>query len=107
MHDNDRTWTPVTVGMVVYPGFTQLDLAGPYEVFARMPETRVTLVAASVEPSRSDMGLAIVPDTGFADAPPLDIVFVPGGPGQQKAMEEERLIGFLREREASAREPVE
>ena len=33
--------------MVLFPGLTQLDLTGPYEVFARMPQTTVSLVAAT------------------------------------------------------------
>ena len=39
-----------TIGMVLFPNLTQLDLTGPYEVFCRMPNTRVHLVAASHEP---------------------------------------------------------
>ena len=31
----------MTVGMVLFPNLTQLDLTGPYEVFARMPDTVV------------------------------------------------------------------
>lgn len=40
----------LTVGMVLFPDVTQLDLTGPYEVFARMPHTTVYLVAATPAP---------------------------------------------------------
>ena len=71
--------TPLTVGMVLFDGLTQLDLTGPYELLARMPDTRVHLVAASLAPVRSEWGLVIVPDTTFDDAPPIDVLCVPGG----------------------------
>jgi hypothetical protein len=41
----------VTVGMVLFPNLTQLDLTGPYEVFARMPNTSVLLAAATMMPA--------------------------------------------------------
>jgi len=86
---------PLTVGMVLFPKLTQLDLAGPYEVFSRMPNTKVHLVAATSAPVRSEWGLAITPDTTFDQTPPLDIVFVPGGVGANPMMEDAALLQFL------------
>jgi cyclohexyl-isocyanide hydratase len=81
--------------MVLFPNLTQLDLTGPYEVFARTPNTEVRLLAATLEPVRSQHGLAIVPDERFEDAPPLDVVCVPGGPGVDRAMEDREILEFL------------
>jgi transcriptional regulator GlxA family with amidase domain len=53
---------PLAVGMVLFPGVTQLDLTGPYEVFCRMPNTKVHLLAATDEPVRSEFGLTIAPE---------------------------------------------
>ena len=74
------------IGMLLFPRLTQLDLTGPYEVRARLPNTKVHLVAHSREPVKTDRGLAIVPTTTFGDCPQLDVVMVPGGPGQQDVM---------------------
>jgi cyclohexyl-isocyanide hydratase len=41
-------------------------------------------------------GLQIVPNVAFADCPPADILFVPGGPGQMALMEDGEVLGFLR-----------
>jgi hypothetical protein len=38
--DAGRTSDPLAVGMVLFPSYTHLDLAGPYEVLARLPATR-------------------------------------------------------------------
>ncbi len=95
--------TPVSVGMVLFDGLTQLDLTGPYEVLARMPDTRVHLVAASRTPVRSEWGLAIVPDATFDDAPPLDVLCVPGGWSVNARLTDDALLAFLRTRGERAR----
>ena len=45
----------VTVGMVLFPDLTQLDLTGPYEVFARMPGARVALLSADGAPVQTEV----------------------------------------------------
>jgi cyclohexyl-isocyanide hydratase len=94
---------PLSVGMVLFPGLTQLDLTGAYEVLARMPDTRVHLVASTRDPVRSEWGLTISPDATFADAPTLDVLCVPGGWGVNECLDDEELIGFLRARGERAR----
>jgi cyclohexyl-isocyanide hydratase len=91
MHDSRS----LTVGMVLFPNLTQLDLTAPYEVFSRMPNTTVLLAAAALEPVRSERGLAITPSVTFDETPPLDIVCVPGGVGVNAMMEDEVLLRFL------------
>lgn len=98
-----RTVTSVSVGMVLFPDLTQLDLTGPYEVFARTPGAEVHLLASSLDPVRAEGGLAIVPDATFAEAPRLDVLSVPGGAGVLPAMEDREVLGFLAEREPEAR----
>ena len=91
------------VGMLIFPRLTQLDMTGPYEVLARLPGTTVDLVARTPEPVTTDRGMQIVPTTTYADCLPLDVVMVPGGPGQQELMEDEAALGFLRRQAQSAR----
>ena len=91
------------IGMVLFEGVTQLDLTGPYEVLARMPQSRVDLIAASMAPVRTEWGLTITPDVTFDDAPPLDMLCVPGGWGVDARLDDERLLGFLRLHGAHAR----
>ncbi|MGH7622579.1 MAG: DJ-1/PfpI family protein [Gemmatimonadaceae bacterium] len=95
--------TRTTIGMVLFDGMTQLDLTGPYEVLARMPETRVVLVASRMSPVRTEWGLTIAPDATFDDAPAMDLVCVPGGWGVNALLEDAALLDFLRERAAHAR----
>ena len=93
----------ITVGMLVFPNLTQLDLTGPYEVFARMPNAKVHLVWKRDEPVVSDVGLTLVPTTTCAACPPLDVICIPGGPGQIDLMEDAEIIDFVRRQGAQAR----
>jgi cyclohexyl-isocyanide hydratase len=86
---------PVSVGLVLFPKLTQLDLTGPYEVFSRMPDTRVHLVASTADPVPSEKGLTIIPDATFERLPQMDILCVPGGVGVNRMMEDDALLHFL------------
>ncbi len=90
------------IGMLIFPRMTQLDMTGPYEVLARLPDTQVDLVARSLDPVVTDRGMQIVPTLTYADCLPLDVIMVPGGPGQQDLMEDEETLGFLRRQAADA-----
>ena len=98
-----KTPSPISVGIVLFEGVTQLDLTGPYEVFARMPNTTVHLLAATAKPVRTEWGLTIAPTAGFDDAPRLDVLCVPGGWGVDAQLEDARLLQFLRDRAPEAR----
>ena len=91
------------IGMLIFPGMTQLDMTGPYEVLVRLPDTQVDLVARTRDPVVTDRGMQIVPTVTYAECPPLDVVMVPGGPGQQELMEDEEALGFLRKQAAGAK----
>ncbi|MGA2792432.1 MAG: DJ-1/PfpI family protein [Roseiarcus sp.] len=94
---------PVEIGLVVFPNVQQLDLTGPYEVFASWPQARVRLVWKSREPVLSSTGLRLEPDAAFDDCPPLDVVCAPGGVGINPLLVDEAVLGFLRRQAAAAR----
>lgn len=88
--------------MLVYPMMTLLDLAGPQAALGMHGETY--LVWKDREPVPTDSGVTIVPTHTFGDCPDdLDVLFAPGGFGTAQWMEDEAVIGFLRERGRTAR----
>src|SRR5688572_20315993 len=91
------------LGLLLYPKLTQLDLTGPFEVLSRLPDARVHLLWKDLAPVHSDTGLGLVPTTALADCPPLDLVFVGGGPGQVALLEDEVVLDFLATQGARAR----
>ena len=62
------------IGMLIFPGMTQLDMTGPYEVLARTPNSVVDLVARALEPVTSDRGMQILPTVTYETCPPLDLI---------------------------------
>jgi cyclohexyl-isocyanide hydratase len=85
------------IALLLYPGFTALDLVGPHHMLASLMGAQVHLVAATKEPVRSDTGLSLVPDMTLEEAPAeLDILFVPGGgEGTLKAMQDGKLVAWI------------
>lgn len=91
------SWAQSQIGLLAFPAMTQLDFTGPYEVFARLPDAAIHVVAKTPEPVRSERGLVFLPTVTFEGCPPLDVLVVPGGPGQQQLMDDEAVLGFVRE----------
>ncbi|AET90986.1 intracellular protease, PfpI family [Burkholderia sp. YI23] len=91
------------IGLLLFPRVQQLDMTGPYDVFAHLPDTRVHLVAKTREPLKSSAGMILTPDASFDDCPALDVLCVPGGSGVGDLMEDEATLAFLREQAKGAR----
>ncbi len=93
---------PLQIGMVIFPRMTLLDLAGPQlALFGHGP---IHLLSDKLDPVMTDSGIAILPTTTFDNCPPeLDILFVPGGSGAFDAVENERLLGFLKQHGQTAK----
>ena len=91
------------IGLLLFPRMTQLDLTGPFEVFARLPDAQVLLLWKTLEPIEADSGLRLLPYATLRDCPPLDVVCVPGGPGVNALMEDPEILDWLRRQAEHAR----
>ncbi|RPB27064.1 class I glutamine amidotransferase-like protein [Terfezia boudieri ATCC MYA-4762] len=90
---------PKKIGVVLFPTFQTLDVAGPLDAFQWLsnyvPDLKLYLLANTLDPvstkfsetvfpgsHTSDFGLSIVPTHTFDNAPQdIDVLFVPGGYG--------------------------
>ena len=93
---------PIVVGALLFPGLDQIDLTGPFEVLSALPNSTVHIAAKTLDPIKDVHGLTLAADTTFDRMPPLDVLLVPGGPGQQALMEDEETLAFLRRSAATA-----
>lgn len=93
----------IQIGLLLFPRLTQLDLTGPFEAFARIPNAKVHVVWKSREPVVSDVGLQIVPTATLEDCPDLDVICIPGGPGMNALLEDDVVLDFVRRQGARAR----
>jgi cyclohexyl-isocyanide hydratase len=91
------------IGMVLFPRLTQLDLTGPQEILARIPGVEVHVIAKTREPVVAETGLILMPSMTFAEAPPIDLLFVPGGTGQIDAAEDDETLEWIRRTGEAAR----
>jgi cyclohexyl-isocyanide hydratase len=91
------------IGILVFPGVQQLDLTGPYEVFASLPDTKVHLIWKDRAPITSATGLVLGPTMTFGECPTLDVICVPGGGGVNALLEDAETLAFIRAQAKQAR----
>jgi transcriptional regulator GlxA family with amidase domain len=87
----------ITTGIVLFDGAEELDWAGPYEVFTmgRREGDAVVTIAEHDRPIVCAKGLRVLADHTFADAPPLDILLIPGGRGSRVERENPVMLDFV------------
>jgi len=103
--------------ILIFDDVEVLDFAGPYEVLSRARTEpgvasrrsdatapfQVFTVARTREPVRAVGGLQVTPDHGFADAPPIDLLVVPGGFGTRPLLDDAEVCGWIARTAAGAR----
>ena len=106
------------VGILIFDGVEILDFAGPFEVFSRTRLTpgvdarrsddsapfHVFTVARTREPVTTTGDLRVVPHYGFADAPPIDLLVVPGGFGTRALLHDAETLDWIRQAAAAAQQ---
>jgi cyclohexyl-isocyanide hydratase len=95
--------THLQIGSLLFDSLDQIDLTGPFEVLSRIPNATYRLFGKTTAPVRDIRGLRLTADAVLADAPQLDILHVPGGFGQEALMEDEAVLGWIRQQAAGAR----
>ncbi|MGN8150824.1 DJ-1/PfpI family protein [Agrobacterium sp. 22094] len=90
-------------GFLVFPNIQQLDLTGPYEVFASAQDSAVHLVWKDKSPVRSVTGISFTPDVDFDDSPQFDVLCIPGGGGVNALLGDEEVLEFIRSQAKGAR----
>ena len=94
--------THLHIGSLLFEGIDQIDLTGPFEVLSRIPNATYRIYGKAAAPVRDLKGLWLMPDASLADAPPLDVLHVPGGFGQEALMEDAGVLGWIRQQASGA-----
>jgi cyclohexyl-isocyanide hydratase len=90
------------IGSLLFEGVDQIDLTGPFEVLSRIPNSTYRIYGKTARPVRDIKGLRLTPDATLAEAPPLDVLHVPGGFGQEALMDDEEVLSWIRRQAAGA-----
>jgi transcriptional regulator GlxA family with amidase domain len=70
---------PVTIAFVLYPGFTALDIIGPFQVLAYVPGHEAVFVAAQPGPVTDDTGRCqLIASASFPKLTAPDVVIIGG-----------------------------
>lgn len=99
----DEAVRKIKVGLVLFPRFQLLDIAGPGDAFTEVSvlsegrcEYELMTIGTSRAAVRASCGLSITPDrTIFDPCPQFDTVILPGGPGVFDAAEDSTLTDWL------------
>jgi transcriptional regulator GlxA family with amidase domain len=88
---------PLQIAILLYPGVTALDAAGPWEVLSRMPDTEVRFVGKEVGPVMTEGGVLFLGVTHtLGETPSPDVVLVPGGTTTPGQMVDDEVLDWLR-----------
>jgi transcriptional regulator GlxA family with amidase domain len=101
----------IIVGLIVFPGFQLLDIAGPKDAFAQVKvlsegacEYEMLTIGTTRSPLLSSSGLTVIPDrTIFDPCPHLDTIIVPGGLGIFDVYSDSTLCDWLKLQSRSCR----
>ena len=86
------------MSILLYDGFTTLDIVGGYESLARIPNMRTEFVAKEVGIYAADTrALGLYAWKTLKDAKGTDILYVPGGLGVYAAQRDPQILDFIRD----------
>ncbi len=91
-----------TVGFLVFPGVQLLDLAGPYEIFAALPDCAIQLFWKTHEPIVCSTGLTFQPTRTLREDSPLSVLCIPGGTGINPLLLDEEVLCWVRRHASKA-----
>lgn len=91
------------IGFLIYPYFTQIDVTGPAQVLSALRNAKIHMLWKTTDPVETDAGFSINPTTSFDRSPQLDVICIPGGPGQQAIMDDEAVLAFVKQQGAAAK----
>ncbi len=91
------------LSIVLFDGFTALDIVGGYEVLANLPGITTEFVAARTGPVFADTRrLALHAYRTLAETTHTDILYIPGGPGVEKALHDSEMLETIRRLHATS-----
>jgi putative intracellular protease/amidase len=84
------------IGALIFPGFELLDVFGPLEMFGILDtKFRIDLVSQNRGPVESSQRLSACADTSTSDGSDYDILFVPGGRGVRREVDNPELLDWI------------
>jgi transcriptional regulator GlxA family with amidase domain len=93
------------IGLIGFNDVMALDIAGPADAFASVTDGAeqgtgascydVVIIGLTRAPFTAQSGLVFKPHTTIAEAPPLDTLIIPGGPGLRVPVTQEKVSSWV------------
>lgn len=84
------------IGALIFPDMDQCDFTGPFEALSLIPNSTFYTLWKDKGIVQDMRGLQLLPDTPLEEAPPLDVLLVPGGYGQEQIATDQKVLAFIR-----------
>src|SRR5258708_30489747 len=97
------TDSDINIVIPLYEGFNILDVTGPIEIFHWVDGLKHYTVAETSDPVTSVEGVKVTPDFSFANAPRVDVLWVPGGWPPYGPLQMPSYMDFVRKAGAEAK----
>jgi putative intracellular protease/amidase len=98
-----RRRSTVRLTVLLFDGFTALDVVGGYEVLANVPDVEVEFAAPNAGVVAADTRrLGLIAHKSIQEVTSTDILYVPGGPGVSAALDSPELLAWIRHVHQSA-----
>lgn len=84
------------IAILLFENFTVLDVAGPYEVLSKIPDSRIYMVATEPGLYANDCGLKVMADYSISEIVSPDVLVIPGGFGIDGLLENQKLLDWIK-----------
>jgi putative intracellular protease/amidase len=91
------------IAVLIFDGFTMLDVVGPIEVLSLLPRAEIRVVAKRVGVIWPDnQAMPFVAPFGIADVEDADVLLIPGGPGTDALEKDAEILNWVRKIDATS-----
>lgn len=86
-----------TLGVLIFPGFELLDVAGPLEMFGNLlDKIRIIIISEKSGLIQSTQSIPLYADVDCRVSPRIDYLLIPGGLGTRKEVDNSKLISWIK-----------
>jgi cyclohexyl-isocyanide hydratase len=84
------------IGVYIYENMTMLDVFGPMQFLAFVPDVELVTIAVTENPITTDAGIRVTPNYSVATAPDLDILLVGGAADPSRELADAEVMSWFR-----------
>lgn len=85
-----------TLGVLLFPGFENLDVFGPLQMFGMLPDhIRIAMISQAQGLVKSSHGQLVMTEYAFENTPHLDYLLIPGGIGTRTEIGNQALLDWI------------